>query len=76
MATDHEKNMTVSSKSLDDTPHFSSSDFAEGQVDSNKPSILHRLNEWIKLKPSEVESAYGKWSNIGKSNAPDISGSR
>ncbi|KAF1979044.1 hypothetical protein BU23DRAFT_595508 [Bimuria novae-zelandiae CBS 107.79] len=33
-------------------------------------SWLHRFNEWIKLKPSEVQSEHGKWSNVDLDPVP------
>lgn len=67
---DTAKSMTMSDKALDE-PQSVSDEIAEGQVGSyypTKPSFLYRFNEWIKLKPSEVQSVHGKWSNVGISD--------
>ena len=65
---DSDKSMDVSAKPVD-TPHSITKDVSVGQItrfESSNPPFLTRINEWIKLKPSEFESEYGKWSNVGK----------
>ncbi|KAJ4299956.1 hypothetical protein N0V90_005204 [Kalmusia sp. IMI 367209] len=68
---DFNKGMNVSDKPLD-TPHFVNDEVSVGQIAtySSKLSFLVRLNEWVKLEPSEVQSEHGKWSNADLDPVP------
>lgn len=62
------KTMVVSDKGIESLDS-GSQEVLEGTAfnfDQQKPTLLHRFHEWIKLDAADAQSSQSKWSNAGE----------